>query len=100
VTDPPPPVKANDTDGNRRVRKLDLQLLTPTLGKKSLYSKEYKGDDLWVSPLDSIVAGAFKSPYENRIAVLMLNVNRGWEGPPHSVDVQIVGADLTTGFRK
>jgi hypothetical protein len=93
-------VKANDTDGNRRVRKLDLQLLTPTLGKKSLYSQEYKGDDLWVSPLDSIVAGVFKSPYENRGAVVVLNVQRGWEGPPHSVNAQIIGADLMLGFRK
>ena len=92
-------VRANDPDGNRRVRKLDLELRSPTLGKKSLYSKEYMGDDLWVSPLYSAVVGAFKSPYENRIAVLLLNVQRGWEGPPHTVDVQLVGADLAKGFR-
>ena len=93
-------VRADDPDGNSRVRKLDLQFASPTLGKKELYSREYKGDDLWVSPLASAVVGAFKSPYENRVAVIMLNVQRGWEGPPHTVNVQIAGADLTSGFRK
>jgi hypothetical protein len=93
-------VRSSDPDGNRRVRRLNLELLSPTLGKKSLYSKQYNGDDLWVSPLDSTVAGVFKSPHENRVAVVMLNVQRGWEGPPHTVDVRLAGADLTTGFRK
>ena len=93
-------VRGNDTDGNSRVRKLDLQLSSPTLGKKVIYSKEYKGDDIWVAPLDTAVVGAFKSPYENRVAILMLNVQRGWEGPPHTVNVQFAGGDLINGFRK
>ena len=87
-----------DEDGNRRIRKLDLVFSSPALGRKSLYGAEYKGDEMYTSPLDAIVAGAFKSPYENRVAVVMLQVQRGWEGPPHTVNVNISGADLLTGF--
>jgi hypothetical protein len=61
---------------------------------------EYKGEELYSAPLDSGLAGLLKSPYENRVAVVALNVNRGWEGPPHTVAVQVVGADLGKGFRK
>jgi hypothetical protein len=89
-----------DEDGNRRIRKLDLVFSSPALGRKSLYSAEYTGDGMYTSPLDAIVAGAFKSPYENRVAIVMLHVQRGWEGPPHTVNVHIAGADLSGGFRK
>ena len=92
--------RSNDPDGLRRVRKLSLDLSSPTLGNKSLYAAEYKGNEIYGSPLDVAVAGAFKSPYENRVAVVLLKVQRGWEGPPHTVDIQIAGADLDRGFRK
>jgi hypothetical protein len=93
-------VRANDGDYPQRVSKLDLKLSSPMLGSKSLFSAEYKGDEIYGSPLDVAVAGALKSPYENRVAVVMLSVNRGWEGPPHTVALRIAGADLRTGFRK
>ena len=92
--------RGNDGDGLSRVRKLALDLSSPTLGKKTLYSAEYKGDDMYVSPLDIAVAGTFKSPFEDRVAVVMMKVQRGWEGPPHTVEAQIAGADLLSGFRK
>ena len=50
--------------------------------------------------LYAAVAGALKSPYENRAAVILLKVQRGWEGPPHTVEFQIAGADLIKGFKK
>ncbi|MEO8573020.1 MAG: hypothetical protein ABI481_03550 [Pyrinomonadaceae bacterium] len=93
-------VKSNDPDGLNRIRKIDLTLSSPSLGKKSLYTAEYKGDDMYVSPLDAAVAGIFKSPFEKRVAVIMIKVQRGWEGPPHTVEAQIAGADLVNGFRK
>ena len=93
-------VKGDDPDGLNRIRKLNLALSSPTLGKKSLYSAEYKGDEMYVSPLDVAVAGAFKSPYENRVAIVMIKVQRGWEGPPHTVEAQIAGADLDRGFKR
>lgn len=93
-------VNADDPDGLNRVRKVSLDLSSPSLGRKSLYSAEYKGDDIYGSPLDIAVAGTFKSPFENRVAIVMVKVQRGWEGPPHTVEVQIAGADLVSGFRK
>ena len=93
-------VKGNDPDGQMRVKKVSLDLSSPSVGKKSLYSAEYKGDDLYGAPLDAGLAGVLKSPYESRAAVIVLNVHRGWEGPPHTVGIQINGADLGRGFRK
>lgn len=93
-------LRGNDTDGLRRLRRLTLDLSSPSLGKKSLFAAEYKGDDIYGSPLDAAVAGAFKSPFENRLAVVMVKVQRGWEGPPHTVAAHIAGADLTSGFRR
>jgi len=82
------------------VRSMKMELASPSLGEKSLFSTEYKGDDKYAAPMDVAVAGAFKSPYENRVAIVMLQVYRGWEGPPHTVTYQIIGADLLSGFRK
>lgn len=93
-------LRGEDSDGLDRLRKFSLDLSSPTLGKKSLFSAEYKGDEMYVSPLDAGVAGVFKSPFENRAAVVMIKVQRGWEGPPHTVGVQIAGADLVKGFRR
>jgi hypothetical protein len=93
-------VRGNDEDYTGRVRKLDLKLISPLLGSKSLFTAEYKADEMYGSPLDVAVAGAVKSPYENRVAVIMLSVNRGWEGPPHTTSIQVAGADLAKGFKK
>jgi len=92
--------KANDDDGRRRIRQLSLDLSSPTLGKKSLYASQYRGDEMYVSPLDAAVAGVLLSPFEKRAAVVMIKVQRGWEGPPHTVEPQIAGADLVSGFRR
>jgi hypothetical protein len=92
--------KGTDDDGRVRISKMSLDLTSPTLGKKSLYSAQYPGDKMYVSPLDAAVAGVFISPFEKRAAVVMINVQRGWEGPPHTVEPQIAGADLVNGFKK
>ena len=40
------------------------------------------------------------SPNGTRVAVVVANVHRGWEGPPHNLSYDIVGASLTVGFKK
>ncbi len=35
----------------------------------------------------------------DRIAVVVANVQRGWEGPPHNLSYDIVGASLKVGFK-
>lgn len=86
-------------DYDERTRKLTLDLMSPTLGSKTLYTESFKGADDYTPPLDAAVAGAFKSPFENRVAVIVIKVQRGWEGPPHITGFQIAGGDLTGGFR-
>jgi hypothetical protein len=82
-----------------RVTSINVELASPSLGKKSLFNEEYKGDKTYEAPLEIALAGAFKSPYEDRVAIVLLRVFRGWEGPPHVVDHQIIGADLRSGFK-
>jgi hypothetical protein len=86
-------------DYDERTRQLTVELLSPTLGSKTLYTESFKSDDDYTPPLDAAVAGAFKSPFENRVAVIVIKVQRGWEGPPHITDFQIAGGDLVSGFR-
>lgn len=88
-----------DDDGLARAKSVTLSFVSPKLGKKVLYSASYKGD-MYTSPLDAGVAGIFKSPFEDRVAVVMIEVKRGYEGPPNTADVHIVGADLVNGFKK
>lgn len=39
-----------------------------------------------------------KSPYEERVAILFLRIDRGWEGPPNTVNWEVVGARLDRWF--
>jgi hypothetical protein len=93
-------ILGDDPDGLNRIQMVALDLTSPTLENKTLYNAEYQNDEMYVSPLDVAVAGAYKSPFENRAAILLVNVQRGWEGPPHTVNISVVGADLASGFRK
>jgi len=45
------------------------------------------------------VLGHLKSPYEPRVAVVLIEAWRGYEGPPHATNVKVVGASLTAGFK-
>jgi len=50
-------------------------------------------------PLDMKVMGYLRSPFEPRIAVILVEVSRGYEGPPHITHINVVGASLDSGFR-
>jgi hypothetical protein len=86
-------------DYDERTKKLTLGLTSSGLGTKALYTESFKSDDDYSAPLDAAVGGVFKSPLENRVAIVMIKVQRGWEGPPHVTDFQIAGGDLVSGFR-
>jgi hypothetical protein len=81
------------------ITNIELDLAAGDLGEKTIYSETVK-DVLMLPLLDVGVAGAFKSPFENRAAIVIMRVVRGWEGPPHVVGVSVVGADLKYGFKK
>lgn len=74
-----------------------LQLSSKRKGRKTIFEETYKADE--GSPLDMKVLGYLQSPFEPRVAVVMIAVWRGYEGPPHTTHVTIVGASLDTGFK-
>ncbi|MBT4836667.1 MAG: hypothetical protein HON94_04910 [Methylococcales bacterium] len=47
----------------------------------------------------SNITGYIKSPYENRIIVIIEQQARGWEGPPNVSTFKLFGASLTAGFK-
>jgi hypothetical protein len=82
-----------DEYGEDRVMKLFYTLTTKRSGSKTLAEidntkAEYNGT------LDAGVVGVIKSPFEQRVAVVGMEINRGWEGPPHNGDIRITGASL------
>lgn len=46
------------------------------------------------------IAGMLKSPFVDRIAIIIVKEYRGWEGPPNITGVKVSGASLKTGFKK
>lgn len=48
--------------------------------------------------LDVHIGGFVRSPYEPRIAVAVIRIRRGWEGPPHPVKCFFTGCHLEKGF--
>lgn len=89
----------NDPDGQKRVQDLRITISSPGRGSKVLYKRAMNaGDDLYVASLDAGVIGSLKSPYEDRVAIVFITAERGWEGPPHTANIHITGADLTGGF--
>ena len=67
------------------------------VGEKTVFKKKYSIDD---RVFDLFVLGYIPSPYTDRIAIVLARVSRGWEGAPHVMDFEIVGASLSKAFRK
>lgn len=89
----------NPDEGEDRVNKFTITLASAKLGSKTVYSADYTKKEYWFM-LDAGLIGVLKSPFENRIAIVAIEVMKGYEGPPHTADVRLVGADLVSGFGK
>ncbi|HEX8847486.1 MAG TPA: hypothetical protein VF791_22780 [Pyrinomonadaceae bacterium] len=78
-----------------------LQLISSRQGKKTVLEQNYvkQGEDFQILPLDLKVLGYLKSPFEPRAALMLIEVWRGYEGPPHTTRIKITGSSLTTGFK-
>ena len=72
-----------------------LQLTSRRNGTKTVLDYSYRE----TLPLYVVAVGYLKSPFEPRIAATLVEIYRGWEGPPHTAHVKIVGASLGTGFK-
>jgi hypothetical protein len=77
------------------IKKATLQISSRRGGTKIVHEQSYPE----YGPLDIKVLGYLKSPYQQRVATILLEVQRGYEGPPHTTHVKVVGASLTTGFK-
>jgi hypothetical protein len=77
------------------VKKAELQINSRRGGAKTVYQEAYPE----YGPLDVKVLGYLKSPYEPRVAVIVAEVWRGYEGPPHVTCLKVVGSSLATGFK-
>ncbi len=73
-----------------------LHLTSKRKGKKTIFEKIYKADEM---PLDLKVLGYLKSPFEPRAAVILIDVWRGYEGPPHVTHTTVIGSSLEDGFK-
>jgi hypothetical protein len=79
------------------VKSTNIYIKSAELGTKRIYSYTEKD---YNQCLGRIVQGVIKSPYEKRIAVLVKEELRGYEGPPNVVREFLVGADLERNFKK
>lgn len=88
-----------ETDEEKRhysiIKKATLQINSRRGGTKIIDEEAYPE----YGPLAIKVLGYLKSPYEPRAAVIMIEVWRGYEGPPHVTHVKVAGSSLTTGFK-
>jgi hypothetical protein len=80
------------------VNQATLQLISKQNGKKTILDKTY-GKETDPQPLEMKVLGYLKSPFEPRIAVMLIEIQRGYEGPPHTTHIKIVGSSLSSGFK-
>jgi hypothetical protein len=90
--------KENATEEERLygvVSRSTLQFYSRRSGKKTILDSSYPE---W-RPLHVGILGYVKSPFEPRVAVILVEINRGYEGPPHVGRVKIAGAHLETGFK-
>ena len=77
---------------------LRITLSSKSKGRKTIYERKF--DPKVVSGfLGAEIMGTLVSPYEARAAIVVVEKLRGYEGPPHTTRVRVVGATLTTGFR-
>jgi hypothetical protein len=65
-------------------------------GKKTVFDQNYPE----AKPLYVGMVGYLKSPLEPRVAIILVEIYRGYEGPPHVGGVRIVGASLDNRFAK
>ena len=89
----------SSTEDNFYIRgSVRLQLISKKKGRKTIYFRKFNPKKV-EGFLGAELGGSLLSPFEARAAVIMIEVYRGWEGPPHTTEIRIVGADLTTGFK-
>lgn len=89
-----------ETDGVYEVDGTVILTLTSTKrGSKVIRRDVYKKTDV-NGFRNAEITGSIKSPFESRVAVIIVEEMRGWEGPPNTTSIKVTGSTLTTGFKK
>lgn len=68
-----------------------------TRGRKSLTTWPLEADE---RVLSREVRGVLRSPFERRVAALVVETRMGWEGPPHVEEPKLIGCHLERGFSR
>lgn len=66
-------------------------------GSKTVHSEKY---DKMSGIMDVEVIGYLRGSDQERVALLVAGVKRGWEGPPHVTWFKVIGTNLVRGFKK
>jgi hypothetical protein len=77
------------------VARARVELTSRHNGKKTVLDEKYPE----AMPLHVGMLGYLKSPLEPRVAIILVEIYRGYEGPPHVGNLKIVGAALDKNFR-
>jgi uncharacterized protein YfcZ (UPF0381/DUF406 family) len=75
-----------------------IKLISAQKGTKTVFEKKYTGEN-YEGVMEAQLGGVLQSPFEPRVAIILVKTMRGWEGPPHITQVSVVGADLEKGFK-
>jgi len=77
------------------VARARVELTSRQNGKKTVLDEKYSE----AMPLYVGVLGYLKSPLEPRVAIILVEIYRGYEGPPNVGNITIAGASLDKNFR-
>jgi len=79
------------------VTEYQVQVTSQKRGSKTVHTDQYKKI---IGVLDVDVIGYLRGEDEERVALLIAGVSRGFEGPPHTTWFKVVGTNLKHGFKK
>jgi hypothetical protein len=90
----------SDYPESENVSRVTVKMNSKHRGEKRLFSESFRTKEMFSRVLDAHLFGYLISPFEPRAAVIMVEVQRGWEGPPHVTAMRVIGADFENGFKK
>lgn len=82
--------------GMQIIKNFAVTISSSALGSKKIFSENDENSML----VDAKIEGQIKSPYQNKVAVVLTKEQVGYEGPPNTVSINLVGANLESGFKK
>jgi hypothetical protein len=88
----------NDPDfGFDVIKEVEIIITSKELGEKKILNQKNTDYSL---VLGAYIQGYLLSPFDDRIVVVYQKERAGYEGPPNVVFFDLIGTDLTRGFKK